>query len=90
MSDLGVSVPVPAGAPVWLRAEISFGELVFRYSLDGKAYHPLGPVLDMTALSDEASSCGVFTGSFVGMFAQDTHTKSKWAEFDWFRYEENT
>ncbi|MFA9381783.1 MAG: family 43 glycosylhydrolase, partial [Acetanaerobacterium sp.] len=89
MSDLGVSIPVPTGAPVWLCAEVNVSELAFQYSLDGETYLPLGPALDMTMLSDEASNCGVFTGSFVGMFAQDTHTKSKWAEFDWFRYEEN-
>lgn len=87
MSSFNVSVPVPADLPVWLRAVINVGELIFRYSLDGITYHTLGPVLDMTALSDEASTCGVFTGSFVGMFAQDTHTKSRWVEFDWFRYE---
>ena len=27
-----------------------------------------------------------FTGSMVGMFAQDIFTKSKWARFDWFEY----
>lgn len=87
MNSYDVSVPVPEDAPVWLRAVINVGELVFYYSLDGTTYHTLGPVLDMTALSDEASTCGIFTGTFVGMFAQDTHTKCKWAEFDWFKYE---
>lgn len=87
MRDLNVSIPVPADIPIYLRAEINVEKLNFYYSLDGKTYLPLGPELDMTVLSDEASTCGRFTGSFVGMFAQDTHTKSKWAEFDWFRYE---
>lgn len=87
MHDLGVSIPVPSGIPIYLRAEIRFEKLNFCYSLDDKTYLILGPELDMTALSDEASGCGKFTGAFVGMFAQDTHTKSKWAEFDWFQYE---
>jgi xylan 1,4-beta-xylosidase len=85
--DLRVSIPVPSDIPVYLRAEINLDKLNFCYSLNGATYLPIGPELDMTALSDEASTCGKFTGSFVGMFAQDTHTKSKWAEFDWFRYE---
>lgn len=87
MEEFGVAVPVPMEAPVWLRAGMDNGVLQFQYSLDGAQYQPLGPPQDMTWLSDEGSECGCFTGTFVGMFAQDTHTKSKWAEFDWFRYE---
>lgn len=87
MDDIGVSIPLPKGEPVWLRAQIEAGELKFSYSLDGSQFQNAGPALDMTVLSDEASTCGVFTGTFVGMFAQDTHTKSKWAEFDSFCYE---
>ncbi len=87
MTFLEVAVPVPMNEPVWLMAEINAHTLQFHYSLNGEDFLPLGGTLDMTALSDEASTCGRFTGTFVGMFAQDTHTKSKWADFDSFRYE---
>ena len=87
MTFSDVAVTVPKGCSVWLRAEIHEGSLQFFYSIDGERYDPLGETLDMSALSDEASTCGMFTGTFVGMFAQDTHTKQKWAEFDLFRYE---
>lgn len=85
--ETNASAPVPRGAKVWLRAEIDHADLQFSYSLDGQGFSNLGQVLDMSALSDEASNCGTFTGAFIGMFAQDTHTKSTWADFDWFNYE---
>ena len=74
---------------VWLRAEVNTDKLQFLYSLDGITFDKLGNVFDMTALSDEASEFGEFTGTFVGMFAQDSHTRENWAEFDYFEYEEN-
>ena len=85
--ETNAAVTVPRGTPVWLRSEIDHADLQFYYSLDGDNFTKLGQTLDMSALSDEASECGIFTGTFIGMFAQDTHTKSKWAEFDWFNYE---
>lgn len=82
MSD--THVPVSADAPVWLRAEIHNLSLKFMYSLDGESFSPLGEELDMAPLSDEESPNGSFTGTFVGLFAQDSYAKQKWAEFDWF------
>jgi len=87
MTDYGVSIVVPAEAPVYLRAEIDSADLRFSYSLDDKTYEPLGGVLDMTILSDEVGGRS-FTGSMVGMFVQDIHTKSKWARFDYFELTE--
>lgn len=85
MQFADIAVEVPKAQPVWLRAETYAAVLRFYYSLDGQAFEPLGPELDLSLLSDESG--GKFTGTFVGMFAQDTHTKSKWAEFDSFAYE---
>ena len=89
MQIFEASACVPSNAAVYLRANIRNADLLFEYSTDAAVYHQIGPVLDMSMLSDEASRCGCFTGAFVGMFAQDTHTMQKWADFDWFRYEEN-
>lgn len=77
---------IPANAPVWLRAEIDGCAMRFLYSLDGESFLPLGPAHDMTILSDEAESPGLFTGTFIGMFAQDSHTREKWAKFQSFEY----
>lgn len=85
MSDTHILVPVDA--PVYLRAVIHELALQFYYSLDGEDYQPLGEVLDLAPLSDEQSPNGSFTGTFIGMFAQDTDRKRKWADFDWFEYE---
>ncbi|NLD58886.1 MAG: glycoside hydrolase family 43 protein [Clostridiales bacterium] len=87
LTDSGVAVPVGAEAPVWLRAHIRDAELQFLYSLDGERFLPLGGALDLSPLSDEESPLGSFTGTFIGMFAQDSDRKQKWADFDWFRYE---
>ncbi len=89
MRMIGQPLPLETGAPVWLRLKIDGGALTLQYSLDGKDYRRFGEAQDLTVLSDEYSRCGCFTGTFVGMFAQDTHTKSKWAQFDWFQYEES-
>ncbi len=77
---------VEKDAPVYLRAQICTDRLQFLYSTDGKTYHKLGPVLDMTNLSDEACAFGEFTGTFVGIYAQDSHTREKFADFDFFEY----
>ncbi len=79
---------VDKDAPVYLRAEISGERLQFYFSTDGEHFEKLGPVLDMTCLSDEASEFGEFTGTFVGIFAQDSHTREKFADFDFFEYRE--
>ncbi len=80
------SAVVDKNAPVYLRAEIRKHILQFYYSKNGEVYHKLGPVFDITTLSDEASDFGKFTGTFVGMFAQDSHTREKFADFDYFEY----
>jgi len=79
---------VEKDAPVYLRAEIMTDKLQFSYSTDGEHFEKLGPVFDMTTLSDEAVQFGEFTGTFVGMFAQDSHTREKYADFDFFEYRE--
>jgi len=87
MRVIGKPVPLEAGAPVWLRVKICGDKLHLKYSVDGETYQAFGEPQDITVLSDEYSKCGCFTGTFIGLFAQDTHTRSKWADFDWFRYE---
>jgi len=77
---------VEKDAPIYLRAEIMTDKLQFSFSMDGENYEKLGPIFDMTTLSDEAVDFGEFTGTFVGMFAQDAHLRNKYADFDFFEY----
>jgi len=79
-------VAVPLDAPVWLRALTDDDKLRFQYSLNGEEFTGLGPALDLTYLSDEAGPYGKFTGTYMGMFAQDSDRKAVWAEFGWFEY----
>ncbi len=77
---------VEKDAPIYLMAEIKTDCLQFYFSTDGMLYQKLGPVFDMTILSDEASNFGEFTGTFVGIYAQDSHMREKYADFDYFEY----
>jgi len=85
LRQLCVPIKVPKGQPVWLRADIDGPSLTLSYSLDGESYTSIGLPFDMTLLADEYDR-QMFTGSFVGMFACDLHTRSVWADFDFFEY----
>ncbi len=73
---------------VYLRAEIDYEKLNFSYSTDNKNWHGIGGALDMTVLSDETNSCGGFTGTFIGLCAQDLSGLKKIADFDYLTYKE--
>lgn len=42
---------------------------------------------DMSLIADEYDR-QMFTGSFIGIFTSDLHTRTVWADFDYFEYEE--
>ena len=69
---------------VFLRAEIHRGELQFSASPDGKTWQKIGPVLDMTKISDDYGSTLRFTGAMVGICAQDLGGTYQPADFDYF------
>jgi xylan 1,4-beta-xylosidase len=94
-SDKGVrDYPMDADVPVgdakrlFLRAEVDREKLRFSWSKDGRAFAPVGPVLDASKLSDEYASDFSFTGAFVGMACQDLSGRSAHADFDFFEYAE--
>ena len=75
--------------PVRLGLDIDRGRLQFRYAT-GADWQPLGPELDATILADEAGR-GMhanFTGTFLGMAAQDLSGQGCPADFGHFRYRE--
>ena len=66
-------IPIPAGMPVHLRAEVDFERLHFAYRVEGREWIWLPQSFDASILSDEATAPGLpnFTGAFVGMACQD-------------------
>ncbi len=73
---------------IYMRAVIDEVKLFFYCSSDGENWEQIGPVLDASKCSDEYSSSGHFTGTFVGICCQDSYRKSKMADFDYFEYRE--
>ncbi len=87
---LGEPVPLPAGGPVSLAAEVRGATLQFEADI-GQGWQPLGPALDASVISDEGGrgEHGSFTGAFVGMLAFDTSGAARAADFERFSYQPN-
>lgn len=79
---LDARVSITQGDAIYLKAEIDHQKLQFYYGTYEGQWLKIGPVLDMTILSDEYANG--FTGAFVGLTAQDQRMKSKWATFEYF------
>lgn len=70
----------------YLRVNINYDEVQFRCSPNRETWTNIGPVLDLGQLSDEYEGKLGFTGTFVGLCAQDLSGQKKEADFDYFRY----
>jgi len=68
--------------PLILQAHLSEGVLQFRAAPVGEALLDIGPELDATILSDETAFG--FTGTMVGVFAQDGFRRRLWSDVDSF------
>jgi len=69
---------------VYLRAEIDGEALQFSAAPDGAQWQNIGPVLDASKLSDDYGSTLRFTGSLIGLCAQDLNGTRTTADFDYF------
>ncbi|MFD5316685.1 glycoside hydrolase family 43 protein [Streptomyces sp. NPDC127098] len=69
---------------LYLRARFEDTELRFLASPDGTDWHPVGPALDATRLSDDYGPKLRFTGAFVGLCVQDLGGTRRPADFAWF------
>ena len=87
VTELCKPIELSGNSDVWFRADIDGPSLGLSFSEDGETFTPISMELDMTMLADEYAH-QMFTGSFVGIFAADLHTKSKWADFDYFTYKD--
>jgi len=74
----------------FLRASIDHASLQFSASPDGKTWRDIGPVLDASKLSDDYGNTLHFTGSMVGVCAQDLGGNRTPADFDYFSYRVDT
>jgi len=83
-------VALPEGASVRLKATVAGSALDFAVHFDGQ-WHPVGPTLDASILSDEAGKGegANFTGAFVGLCCQDLSGRQGPASFRWFEYSES-
>jgi xylan 1,4-beta-xylosidase len=73
----------------YLRAEIDVARLQFLASRDGHDWRKVGPVLDATKLSDDYGNCLHFTGTLVGICAQDLGgMRTAKADFDYFELQQ--
>jgi xylan 1,4-beta-xylosidase len=70
----------------FLRAEVDFAKLQFRASPNGTNWHDIGPVLDMTKLSDDYGAGLHFTGAMAGVCSQDLGGQEMSADFKFFEY----
>ena len=68
--------------------EVDHDRLQFQFATRDDHWHDIGPVLDASAISDEAGggTIGSFTGAFVGMVAFDMSGAAQPADFSCFDY----
>ena len=82
--DDGV-ISVNGWGDIFLRAEIDHEKLQFFASENARNWLAVGPVLDMTKLSDDYGAGAFrFTGAFCGLCAQDLGGTRSHADFDYF------
>jgi xylan 1,4-beta-xylosidase len=87
----GADVSVDEWPHCHLRAVINYDQLQFSFGPDGMKWTLIGPVLDMSKLSDEycaKADGGAFTGAFAGICCQDLTGRRLNADFDYFDYSE--
>ncbi|MCS6242735.1 MAG: hypothetical protein H2172_02590 [Opitutus sp.] len=58
------------------------------YSLDAVLWQPIGPAFAAAELSDEAGGALRFTGTMIGLYAQDLTGDGITADFDYLAYAE--
>lgn len=83
---LSQDIPLPKDKEVYLKAEIHRHILQFYYSVKEGEWEPIGEAIHIGHLSDDDADYIRFTGTFVGMAAQDLSGQHLHADFDYFRY----
>lgn len=82
--EIDSAIDINGWSRVWLRAEIDHEKLQFSASPDGETWQTVGPVLDASKLSDDYGHYLHFTGTLIGVCAQDLGGTRAVADFDYF------
>lgn len=82
--DISVPEDIPDDGTVYLKADFRNSLLRLYWSNDGVMWRQVGEDYDAGKLSDDY--CHGFTGTFVGMCANDMTGRRLHADFDYFRY----
>ncbi len=72
---------------IYIRLEVDGLKGQFHYSLDGKNWRTIRPLVETRILSDEYKMQG-FTGAFVGMYCADLVSYSNYCDFEYFIYKD--
>ena len=81
-------ISIPEASNCKLKATISQQWLQFYYSIDENNWIEVGNKIDISNLSDDAADYIRFTGTFVGLCAQDLSGQALHADFEYFNYQE--
>ncbi|MGO4538487.1 glycoside hydrolase family 43 protein [Paenibacillus sp. 2TAB19] len=82
----GQEINVDTWDSFYLRAVVRDRELCFFASPDGDLWQAVSDTLDIGSLSDEYGGKLGFTGTMIGLCAQDLNGELKHADFDYFSY----
>jgi len=85
--DHDTKIPLDKEQPIWLRLVIDGRKSFFLWSYDGVTYSRIGQDYDTSEFSDEYSTSGDATGTFVGLFCVDSMCHEKYADFTQFSME---
>ncbi|MGP4040846.1 glycoside hydrolase family 43 protein [Gracilibacillus sp. D59] len=80
-------VAIPEDKEIYLKAVINHHLLQFFYATEEGKWQAIGEQIDIGHLSDDDAEYIRFTGTFVGMAAQDLSGQHKHADFDYFHYQ---
>ncbi len=85
---LGREIPIPDWPRVHLRVRYQREFFSFAYSPDGQRWQEIPQRFESYKLSDEHCRGLGFTGTFIGLCAQDLSGRRRHADFDYFIYRE--
>ena len=85
---LGEDVAVESAARVYLKVIFERETFRFAYATEPDTWREIGPCFDAGKLSDDYCQGLSFTGTFIGLCAQDLSGRRKHADFDYFTYRE--
>jgi len=73
---------------VYLKVRFERATFSFAFATEPGAWQPIGPAFGAGRLSDDYCNGLSFTGTFIGLCAQDLSGARKHADFDYFAYRE--